>query len=101
MAITTRKRLAIPFVFFIVAIAVVAACAAGCKRMDRMNKGWESSVDGLNRTITLYDEHGGLVGRWTAKTDMDMRRQSNVVAFLDSAGHEVRLMGGIVVAQER
>ena len=66
-----------------------------------MNKGWESSFDGLDRTITLYDEHGGLVGRWTAKTDIDMRRQSNVVAFLDSAGHEVRLMGGIVVAQER
>jgi hypothetical protein len=99
MASTTRKR-AMPIVLFLVAIAIAAACASGCKRMDRMNKGWESSFDGLNRTISLYDEHGGLVGRWTAKTDVDMRRQSNVVAFLDSAGHEVRLMGGIVIAQE-
>jgi hypothetical protein len=97
---SARKRLAIPLVFLIVAIAIAAACVSGCKRMDKMGKNWEASMDGLNRTISLYDYHGELVGRWNAKTYVESRRETDVISFLDSAGHEVKLAGGIVVVQE-
>jgi hypothetical protein len=69
--------------------------------MDKMNKNWEASMDGLDRTISLYDYQGDLMQRWNAKTYVEARRTSDVISFLDSAGHEVKVSGGIVVVQER
>ena len=40
------------------------------------------------------------MGRWNAKTYIETRRGDGMVAFLDSAGHEVKLIGGIIVVQE-
>ncbi len=87
-------------VLLIVAIAIAAAVLSGCQRLDKAGKHWESGTEGLNRTISLYDLHGGLIGRWNAKTYIETSR-SGIVAFLDSAGHETKLSGGIVVVQER
>lgn len=97
----TRKRLAFPTVFFIVALAIAAAAGTGCgQRMAKFGKHWESANDGLNRTISLYSREGDLMGRWNAKTYIETRRTEGGVAFLDSAGHEVKLIGGIIVVQE-
>jgi hypothetical protein len=57
-------------------------------------------MDGLDRTISLYSREGALMGRWKAKTYIETRRGEGLIAFLDSAGHEVKLVGGIVVVQE-
>jgi hypothetical protein len=95
-----RKRLPWPVLLLILAVALAAAGGAGCKRMDKVNKNLESSFDGLNRTISLYDLNGQLVGRWNSKTDIEAKR-TDIIAFLDSAGHEVKLAGGIVVVQEK
>ena len=95
-----RKRLPRPAVLLMLAIGVAAALGAGCKRMDKLEKHLESGFDGLDRTISLYDLHGQLIGRWNAKTYIETSR-TNVIAFLDSANHEVKLTGGIVVVQER
>ncbi len=99
MTTHTRPGAWRPALFLAVAVAIAAAVGAGCQRMEKFGKHWESGMEGLDRTITLYDDHGGLIGRWNAKTYIETRR-GNIVAFLDSAGHEVKLSGGIVVSQE-
>jgi hypothetical protein len=86
--------------FLVLFVAIAAALASGCQRMEKMGKNWESGNEGLNRTISLYDYSGNLVSRWTAKTHVEARRDANVVSFLDSLGRDVRLVGGIVVVQE-
>lgn len=100
MSVSQRKRLAMPVVFLIVTIAIAAALASGCQRMEKFDKHWESGMDGLDRTISLYSREGVLMGRWNAKTYVETRRGEGMIAFLDSAGHEVKLVGGIIVVQE-
>ena len=79
-------------------ILVVAFAAGGCKRMTKLDKHWHSSWEGLDRTITVYAEDGRLIGRWRSKTYVET--DPPVIAFIDSAGKEVKLMGTVVV-QER
>jgi hypothetical protein len=97
----TKNPLSRPALLLILAIAVAASLSAGCQRMQKFGKHWESGMDGLDRTISLYSREGQLMGRWNAKTYVETRRGTEGVAFLDSAGHEVKLLGGIVVVQER
>ncbi len=96
---TPKKPLRGPALLLILAIAVSAAAASGCQRMEKFGKHWESGMDGLNRTITVYDLEGDVIGRWKAKTYVETRRDG-IVAFLDSAGHETKIAGGIVIVQE-
>lgn len=100
MRVHSASPLARPIVAFVAALAIAALLASGCQRMEKFNKHWESGMVGLNRTISLYDLEGDLLGRWHARTYVEMRRGESLVAFLDSAGHEVKLVGGIVVVQE-
>jgi len=79
-------------------LAIVVLSAAGCQRMTKAGKHWHSGWEGLDRTITLYAEDGSVLGRWHAKTYCET--DPPVVAFIDSAGKEVKLMGTVVV-QER
>ena len=97
---TVRKPLRGAGLLLILGIAVAAAALSGCQRLEKAGKNWESANEGLDRTITLYDLEGDVVGRWHAKTYIETRRDG-IVAFLDSAGKEVKLAGGIVVVQER
>ena len=83
-------------------IAVLAAlllALAGCKRMDKLDKHWKSSWNGLDRTISMYTEDGRLFARWRATTYVET--DPPVIAFIDSAGKEVKLSGGLIVVQER
>ena len=94
-----KNSLRIGGMLIILTIAIAAALLSGCQRMEKFGKHWESGMEGLNRTITLYDLEGDVIGRWQAKTYIETRRDG-IVAFLDSAGKEVKLAGGIVVVQE-
>lgn len=94
-----RKPLRGAALLIILTLAVAAAALSGCQRLEKAGKHWESGMDGLNRTISLYDIEGDLMGRWNAKTYVETRRDG-IIAFLDSAGKEVKLHGGIVVVQE-
>jgi hypothetical protein len=96
---TVKKPLRGAGLLLILGISVAAAALSGCQRLEKAGKNWESGMDGLNRTITLYDLQGEVLGRWNAKTYIETRREG-IVAFLDSAGKEVKLAGGIVVVQE-
>lgn len=71
----------------------------GCQRMAKAGKHWDSSWSGLDRTISAYAEDGRLVARWNAKTYVET--DPPVIAFIDSAGKEVKIMGGLVVVQEK
>jgi hypothetical protein len=83
----------------VVAVLAIATLAAtGCKRMTKVEKHWNTSWDGLDRTITLYAEDGRVLGSWHSKTYVET--DPPVVAFIDSAGKEVKLMGTVVI-QER
>ena len=79
---------------------IAGAAASGCQRMEKFGKHWESGMEGLDRTITAYDLEGDVIGRWNAKTYIETSRRGGV-AFLDSAGHETKIIGGIVTVQER
>lgn len=80
-------------------LAIVVAVAAGCQRMSKLDKHWHSGWEGLDRTITQCTDDGQVLHRWHAKTYVET--DPPVVAFLDSAGKEVKLMGGIITVQER
>ena len=79
-------------------LAIALLSAAGCQRMTKAGKHWNSSWEGLDRTITLYAEDGHVLGQWHSKTYVET--DPPVVAFIDSTGKEVKLMGTVVV-QER
>jgi len=79
-------------------LAVALLSAAGCQRMTKAGKHWNSSWEGLDRTITLYAEDGHVLGQWHSKTYVET--DPPVVAFVDSMGKEVKLMGTVIV-QER
>ena len=97
---SVTKLLSRPVLLLMLAFAVAAA-GAGCQRMEKFGKHWESGMDGLDRTISQYSIDGRLMNRWNAKTYIETgRRGADMVSFLDSAGHEVKLVGGIVVVQE-
>jgi len=88
--------------FFVLALLVLMAAGllgAGCQKLQKASKHWDSSWEGLDRTISVYSEYGPLVGRWNARTYIET--QPPMIAFIDSAGKEVKVMGGIVVVQER
>jgi hypothetical protein len=88
--------------FFTLTLLVLMAAGllgTGCQQMAKADKHWRSGWNGLDRTISVYTDQGVLFGRWNAKTYVETRPP--VVAFLDSAGKEVKLMGGIIVVQER
>ena len=88
--------------FFALALLVLMAAGllgTGCQRMAKAEKHWKSGWNGLDRTISVYTEKGDLFARWNAKTYVEAR--TPVIAFLDSAGKEVKLSGGIIVVQEK
>lgn len=71
---------------------------SGCQRLNKFGKHWESGFEGLDRTISVYTDDGRLFARWNAKTYIET--DPPVVAFLDSAGKEVKIHGGIVIVNE-
>jgi hypothetical protein len=73
--------------------------ATGCQRMNKAEKHWRSSWSGLDRTITVYTDDGRVLHRWNATTYVET--DPPVVAFIDSAGREIKLDGGIIVVEER
>jgi hypothetical protein len=80
-------------------LAFALLAASGCQRTTKMGKHWESSWSGLTRTITVYTDDGRVLHRWNAKTYIET--DPPVVAFIDSAGREIKLSGGIIVVEER
>ena len=78
--------LLVPFLLF--------GCTEG---LNRKVKNWQSSITGLERTVTLYGHDGNKIKSWKGKFDITIG--SNKVKF-DVDGKRVIVSGGIVVSEE-
>lgn len=86
--------LAVVFVLFVGVVSL-----NGCASCDRTMKSIGSDFDGgLDRTVTLYDYNGNVLGEWSGKFDMSSSEQE--IFFDDEDGKRVIIHGGIVVAEE-
>jgi hypothetical protein len=80
-------------------IVIISALSWGCARFEKGAKHWESAWRGLDRTITVYTDDGRLFQQWKAKAYVEVKH--GTVAFIDSAGKETKISGGILVIRER
>ena len=86
--------LAVVFVLFVGVVSL-----NGCSSCDRTMKSIGSDFDGgLDRTVTLYDYNGNVLGEWSGKFDMSSSEEE--IFFDDENGKRVIIHGGIVVAEE-
>ncbi len=55
------------------------------------------NAGGLERTVTVYDEHGDVLQEWHGTFDLDNNDQE---IYFDVEGRRVVIQGGIVIVQE-
>lgn len=71
----------------------------GCAPCSRELKPIGSNVSGgLDRTVTLYDYQGDVLGSWSGR--FDVSEDDNEVFFDDAEGKRVIIQGGVVVCEE-
>lgn len=76
-------------------------CCTGCASCERGWKTITSDMDGgLERTVTLYDENGGIIRTWSGKFDVQSSQTEGKVFFDGEDGRRVIIHGGIVVIEE-
>lgn len=79
--------------------ATVAIGFTGCASCSRFTKSVNSDWNGgLDRTVTLYDYQGDVLGSWSGR--FDVSEDDNEVFFDDAEGKRVVIQGGIVVCEE-
>lgn len=87
-----------------IALAVVAGAIAmvgmsGCESCSRDMKSFSSDMSGgLDRTVTVYDYNGNVLGEWSGK--FDISNNDNEVFFDDENGKRVIIQNGIVISEE-
>ena len=79
--------------------AVILGGMTGCASCSRDMKSINSDISGgLDRTVTLYDYQGHVLGSWSGK--FDISEDDNEIYFDDADGKRVIIPGGIVVCEE-
>ena len=79
--------------------AVILGGMTGCASCSRDMKSINSDISGgLDRTVTLYDYQGHVLGSWSGK--FDISEDDNEIYFDDADGTRVIIPGGIVVCEE-
>lgn len=92
-----KRIFSILAVMFVLFAGVVSL--NGCSSCDRNMKSIGSDFSGgLDRTVTLYDYNGNVLGEWSGKFDMSSSEEE--IFFDDENGKRVIIHGGIVVAEE-
>jgi hypothetical protein len=85
----------------IVALALMCLMLVGltgCASWSRFWKSVKSDVsNGIDRTVTVYDYNGGVIGQWSGKFDVS---ESTDEVYFDIDGKRVIIHGGIVVNEE-
>jgi hypothetical protein len=72
----------------------------GCAAWDRQVKDWESSQgNGLKRTLTVYDNSGNEIKKYTGKFDIETNDYGNKVKF-DLNGKRVIIYNATVITEE-
>lgn len=79
----------------------MAAVLSGCAEWDRTVKDFDSSInDGLDRTVTVYDNSGNQIAVYEGKIDIEDSEYGNKVKF-DLDGKRVILYNCSVIVEEK
>lgn len=82
------------FVLFVITVSI-----SGCASCSRGMKSLSSDIDGgLDRTVTVYDYNGNVLGEWSGK--FDISNNDNEIYFDDENGKRVIIQNGIVICEE-
>lgn len=88
-----------PFAASCAIAAVILGGMTGCASFSRCMKSINSDISGgLDRTVTLYDYQGDVLGSWSGK--FDISEDDNEIYFDDADGKRVIIQGGVVVCEE-
>lgn len=83
----------------IFALFVGVASLSGCASCSRGMKSFSSDLNGgLDRTVTVYDYNGNILGEWSGK--FDISEDDNEIYFDDENGKRVIIQNGIVICEE-
>lgn len=86
-------------VIAMVAVLVGVISLNGCASCSRSMKSFGSDMDGgLDRTVTVYDYNGDVLGQWSGK--FDISNNDNEIFFDDENNKRVIIQNGIVIAEE-
>lgn len=86
-------------VIAMVAVLVGVISLSGCASCSRSMKSFGSNMDGgLDRTVTVYDYNGDVLGQWSGK--FDISNNDNEIFFDDENNKRVIIQNGIVIAEE-
>lgn len=78
---------------------VVATSIGGCASCSRGMNSLSSDINGgLDRTVTVYDYNGNVIGEWSGK--FDVSNNDNEIYFDDENGNRVIVQNGIIVCEE-
>lgn len=89
----------IGIILTVCAIIVLSFLICGCASFNRMTKSFNSDLNGgLNRTVTVYDYNGNVLGEWSGK--FDISNNDNEIYFDDENGKRVIIQNGIVICEE-
>lgn len=83
----------------VIGFIIMAVLLTGCKSWQRAVKDWESSIAGLNRTVTVYDNNGDIIKTYQGKIDVETNEYGNKVKF-EVNGKRVIIYNAIVIVEE-
>ena len=89
------KRVSVIIICFIVTI-VLFVVLTSTPRFRQTVKSWTSSVSGLNRHVTLYDNSGTVIKEWFTKTNVEYNGAT--CRFL-SEGKAIVISGTIIIEE--
>jgi len=72
---------------------------AGCESWDRAVKDIGSSVNGLNRVATVYDQGGNAIKTYKGKFDVEVNEYGNKIKF-DFDGKRILIYNATVIVEE-
>ncbi|AMK74781.1 MULTISPECIES: SLAP domain-containing protein [Bacillaceae] len=91
------KKILLILTFVILAFSALTGCSS--ESWDRTVKDHESSVNGLKRTATVYDQNGKVIKTYKGKFDVEVNDYGNKVKF-DIDGKRVVINNAIVIVEE-
>lgn len=96
-----RKRTKSIIIVVILFTLIIPIALFGLRFTASSKREWKSFTSnlagGLNRTVSLYDEHGNLIRTWEGLIDIT---DSTTEICFDLDGKRTVIHGGIVVVQE-
>lgn len=92
-----KKFIVSAMAIFVLFVGVISL--NGCASCSRSMKSFGSDISGgLDRTVTVYDYNGNVLGEWSGK--FDISEDDNEIYFDDENGKRVIIQNGIVICEE-